>query len=268
VQAILKIVGLEEGEVADFEGVMAEELAVLAGKTLLTVATTMTPYLGLVVTGKDMVKEWVKTAIEGHKTLTLKRSIPGDILPGDPQAAANAVRELITREATNHARLAAIHTVKFTVDVSVAAGAMGADVAGPVTGAAVAGAKLANTLFLLGRDYYEMKAANDLLTAPTAPTAERLFNTYPLLGAYLIAGSDDSDLLNFLTKDMGSAGWKEKAVKQKTKTLEPLQKRARKVIRGSRFQLSGFHGAKVNLKTAPPSSKMAHVKSFANRVFG
>jgi hypothetical protein len=264
---IFKLTGLEPAEKSDFESVFAEELAVFAGKGLLGVASMMTPYLGLVLTGKDMLKEWVLTAMEGHKSLTLKRSIATDILPGDPTAAAQAVREMISREAANHGRLAAISTVKFAVDVSVTAGAFGADVAGPVTGAAAAGAKLANSLFLLGRDYREMKSANALLTATTLPTPARLFGAYPLLGSYLIAGADDSDLLFFFLKDMGSAGWMDKVEQQKKKTLAPLQTEARKLIRNSRFTLNGFHGAKVDVQVAARQSRVAQIKGIVSKLF-
>ena len=267
---VLKLVGIEQAEQADFELVFSEELQELAAmgvKGLVGVASLMTPYVGLVTGGKDMVAEWVKTAVEAHKSIQLRRSIPHNILPGDPQLAAQAVREIITREATNHARLATINTVKFSVDVSVTAGAMGADIASPVTGAATAGAKLANTLFLLGRDYYEMKAANNLLTGPVMPEPAKLFNAYPLLGAYLIAGADDSDLLYFFMSDMGAVGWMDKVEKQKKETLGPLQKESRKAISNSRFMLAGFHGAKVNVEVEAKQSRIAQVKGFVSKLF-
>ena len=265
--AILKIAGIAEEEKSDFEAVFSEELALMVVNGLTGIASLMTPYVGLVVGGKDMLAEWVKTAIESHKSFTLKRSIPTDILPGDPFLAAEAVRKIITREASNHARLATINTVKFAVDVSVTAGAFGADVAGPVTGAAAAGAKLVNSIFLLGRDYYEMKSANALLTSGTLPDPTKLFNSHPLLGAYLIAGADDSDLLFFFIQDMGAPGWMDKVEQQKKKTLGPLQKEARKAIGSSRFSLAGFSGAKVNVIVASKQSRVAQIKGFVSKLF-
>lgn len=270
ISSVLKIVGIEEAEQSDFEMVFSEELQKLAITGLSGVAgiaSLMTPYVGLVTGGKDMVAEWVKTAIAGHKSFKLKYSIPTNILPGDPQLAAKAVREIISRDAANHARLATINTVKFSVDVSVTAGAMGADIASPVTGAATAGAKLANSLFLLGRDYYEMKAANNLLTAGVLPDPAKLFNAYPLLGAYLIAGADDSDLLYFFIQDMGAPGWMDKVEKQKRETLGPLQQEARSAINNSRFTLVGFHGAKVNIEVASKQSRMAQIKGFVSKLW-
>lgn len=270
ISAVLKIIGIEEAEQSDFEAVFSEELQSLAATTLsgvVGIASLMTPYVGLVTGGKDMVSEWVKTAIAGHRSFKLKRSIPSNILPGDPQLAAKAVRELISRDAANHARLATINTVKFSVDVSVTAGALGADIASPVTGAAAAGAKLANTLFLMGRDYYEMKSANNLLTSGVLPEPAKLFGAYPLLGSYLIAGAEDSDLLFFFIEDMGAPGWMDKVEKQKRQTLEPLQREARKAIEGSRFDLVGFHGAKINVLVASKQSRMAQVKGFVSKLF-
>ena len=269
INAVLKIVGIDESEKANFELIMAEELAVVAANGLLGVASMYTPYLSTVIAGKDMVKEWVNTAVEGHKAYTLKRSIKCDVLPGDPQAAARAVRQLIARSANNSARLATINTTKFAVDVTATAGGFGAAgaIAGPVTGAAAAGAKLTNTLFLLGRDYHEMSGANKLLKSGTVPAAETLFGTYPLLGCYLIAGADDSDLLFFFMGEMGQAGWMDKVEKQKKRTLGPLQQEARKVITGSRFELDGFHGSKLNIIVPKKHTKMQHIKSWASRVF-
>ena len=267
--AVLKVVGIEKGEVEDFNLIMAEELAVLTGKSLLNIAQTFTPYLSTVLAGKDMVKEWVQTAIKGHRSYTLKKSIPTDILPGDPQAAAGAVRQLITRSASNHARLATINTPKFSGDVAASAGGgAGGAIVGPATAAAAAGAKLANTLFLLGRDYHEMKGANTLLKSGVLPTPEQLFGAYPLLGCYMIAGADDSDLLFFFIKDMGAPGWMDKVEQQKKRTLGPLQQTARKTINGARFELAGFHGGKVKVIVAKKTSRVAHLKSFASRVFG
>ncbi len=269
INAVLKIVGIEPEERANFELIMAEELAVLTTNGLLGIASLYTPYISTVLAGKDMVKEWVKTAVDGHKAYVLKRTIKCDVLPGDPQAAARAVRRLIARNAANSARLASIHTVKFAVDVTAAAGGFGAGgaIAGPVTGAAAAGAQLANSLFLLGRDYHEMSGANKLLRASTVPSAETLFGTYPLLGCYLIVGADDSDLLFFLMSDMGQAGWMDKVEQQKKRTLGPLQSEARKAIAESRFELDGFHGSKIKVLVPKKHTKIQHIKSWASRVF-
>lgn len=269
INAVLKIVGIEECERANFELIMAEELAVVTSKGLLGIASMYTPYISTVMSGKDMVKEWVNTAVEGHKAYTLKRSIRSDILPGDPQAAAKAVRQLISRNATNSARLATIHTTKFAVDVAATAGGFGAGgaAAGVITGAAAAGAQLTNSLFLLGRDYHEMSGANKLLTSGVVPSSETLFGTYPLLGCYLIVGADDSDLLYFFTSQIGGAGWMDKVEQQKKRTLGPLQTDARKFIGDSRFELDGFHGAKVNVIVPRKHTKMQHIKSVVSRVF-
>lgn len=269
INTVLKIVGIEPGERQDFEMMMAEELAVLTTKGLLGIASLYTPYISTVMAGKDMVKEWVKVATEGHKAYTLKRTIKCDILPGDPQAAGNAVKQLIVRNRNNSARLATINTVKFSVDVAATAGGLGAGgaAAGPITGAASAGAQLANSLFLLGRDYHEMKLANAMLKAVTLPSAEDLFGAYPLLGCYLIAGADDSDLLYFFMGEMGKAGWMDKVEQQKKRTLGPLQSEARQSIAESRFELNGFHGSKVNIIIPKKKSKLVHIKSWAQRVF-
>ena len=267
--AVLKIIGIEEGEMEDFNGIMAEELAVFASNSVLSIASLYTPYLSTVFAGKDMIKQWVNVAVEGHKAYTQKRTIPCDLLPGDAQAAGKAVRQLIVRNRNNSARLATINTVKFSVDVAATAGGFGAGgaAAGPITGAAAAGAKLANSLYLMGLDYHEMKGANDLLKSNTLPSAEKLFGVYPLLGCYLIAGADDSDLLFFFMPEMGQKGWMDKIEEQKKRTLGPLQDEARRYINDSRFELNGFNGSKINIIIPQKKSKFVHMKSWAQRVF-
>ena len=99
------------------------------------------------------------------------------------------------------------------------------------------------------------------------PSAEELFGTYPLLGCYLIAGADDSDLLFFFTSEMGQAGWMDKVEKQKKRTLGPLQDEARKAIKESRFELDGFHGAKIKVIVPKKHTPISHIKSWAHRVF-
>ncbi len=267
VNLALKLAGIQEEEGPDFEAVFQEELAMAGIKSLISVAGLFTPYLGMGIAGKEMVKHWALTAERGYVRYTAGKHAGTDILPGDPEAAARAVLQMISREMTNHARTATIHTTKFAVDVSITAGAMGADLAGPITGAATAGAKLANTLFLMGRDYREMKAGNALLSAGRMPTAGKLFGAYPLLGAYLVAGSDDSTLLGFLTGEMGSAGWMDKVELQKSRTLGPLQKEARRLIRESRFHLDGFHGAKVDVQVASKASRWVSALKFVDKAF-
>ena len=87
------------------------------------------------------------------------------------------------------------------------------------------------------------------------PSAETLFGTYPLLGCYLIAGADDSDLLFFFMGEMGQSGWMDKVEQQKKRTLGPLQDEARQYIKDSRFELDGFHGSKVNVSSCRRRSR-------------
>lgn len=265
IHAVLKIIGIEEGEVDDFVGIMGEEVAVYLGKGLVSVATVFVPYMSTVLAGKDMVREWVITATKYHQHFNHKRNIKTNILPGSPQEAANAVNTLIARSGAKHGTRATINTVKFAVDVGTSYGAPG--VAGPATAAAAAGAKLAQTLFLLGRDYHEMKSANEVLCGGVPFGPAELFSVYPLLGCYLIISADDSDLLFFLLPEMGGAGWMDKVEKQKRVTLGPLQKTARHEIGKSRFELAGFSGVKMAI-VASPVSRRAHIKKAFRRIFG
>jgi hypothetical protein len=266
---VLKLLGLDEDEQANFQLVMAEELAVLTLKTGMSVAGMLVPYFSTAVLGVSMLKQWGEAATEGYKAYSLKRTIGSDVLPGDPQQAAKAVRQLIKRNSANSARLATISTVKFTVDVAATAGGFGVGgaIAAPVTGAAASAAQLANSLFLLGRDYREMTASNALLTASQLPSAEILFGAFPVLGCYLIAGADDSDLLFFLAKDMGKGDWMTEVERMKKTTLGPLQEAARDFIENSRYELDGFHGSKISIKKGFSKKKSVSPLGIIKRLF-
>lgn len=267
---VLKLCGLTADEWDDFAAEMAEELAVIGGTTLLNVAQTFLPYVSTIVSGKDMVIEWGKCALEAHSAYKLGRTIGVDILPGNAACAADAVCQLISRSSTNHARLAVIHTAKFSVDVAATAGGFGAGgaAASAITGAAAAGAKVANSLFLLGRDYIEIKTANTLLLSGRTPSATALFSGCPLLGCYLICGADDSDLLFFMVTGIGKAGWMDEIERQKKRSLAPLQAAARRFIEESRYDLSGFSGNKVMVLVPARKSKLVHLKSAIGRLIG
>jgi hypothetical protein len=241
-------------------------------------ASTFLPYVSTIVSGKDMVVEWAKCAKDAHQSYRTCRNLKTDMRPGSPEKAAQAVRQLIKRSSTNHARLATTHTAKFAVDVAATAGGFGAGgaVASAATGAAAAAATMANTLFLLGRDYMEMKKANALLAGGRPPNPSELFSACPLLGCYLICGANDSDLVAFMVSDFGKAGWMDAVEKMKKQTLGPLQDFARQQITDSRYELNGFsvnklsgHGL-VQPKVLVPTRKMLQVRgqSAVSRIFG
>lgn len=271
-EMVIKLCGIERDDIEKFQTVMCEDLAMLGIGSLQAVAKEFVPYLSTVYAGATMTKEWVVTAQKYHQYYNLKSGVKSDILPGDAQRAANAVNKLIQRSGRKHLFRASVESAKFAVDVAGTAGGFGAGgaAASAITGAAAAGAKLSQTLYLLGLDYLEMDRANSLLEAGRYVPPEELFGAYPLLGCYLIVSANDSDLLYFMSKDMGQQGFMDKVEKMKKKTLGPLQQTARGEIESSRFKLDGFTGPKFGIPDQPKTTGMAAMvqKRKANMGFG
>ena len=259
VETVIKLCGIEKDDIEKFQRVMAEDLAMLGIGSLQAVANEFVPYLSTVFAGAKMTKEWVITAQKYHKFYRLKSGVKSDILPGDAQRAAKAVNKLIRRSGRKHLFRASVESAKFAVDVAATAGGFGAGGApvSAITGAAAAGAKLSQTLYLLGLDFLEMERANSLLEAGRYVPSEELFGAYPLLGCYLIVSADDSALLYFMSKDMGQKGFMDKVEKMKKRTVGRLQQTARGEIENSRFKLDGFTGQKFAIATQPKTTGMA-----------
>jgi hypothetical protein len=86
-----------------------------------------------------------------------------------------------------------------------------------------------------------MNDANDLLRAGTLDLS--LFKACPLLGCYLIANSNTSDIINMAVGDYGSPGWKFE-VEAMVIRARPVFSKAREVIKGSRFEIRSMAGMK------------------------
>ncbi|MDE3187912.1 MAG: hypothetical protein KGM96_10380 [Acidobacteriota bacterium] len=201
----------------------------------------MTPFIGVLTSSFKAAKSWravVKNAVDLYKADYYLEGV----LPGDPTAAAEAVVQTIKRFlAANTA-----DAVRNTASASTKIAGLFADLGTATTaaiGAASALAKLIQELAILGRDYTEMKAGNDLLKNP-AQLNMNVFRVCPILGCYLIACSDSSMVLNFFVADIGLPGWMTKIETMKKNQLDPLIKNANKAIVSSHLTLEGLKANK------------------------
>jgi hypothetical protein len=129
-------------------------------------------------------------------------------------------------------------------------------------GTASALSKLIQELYILGRDYTEMKAGNKRLIDP-GTLDMTVFKDCPILGCYIISCSDTSMVANFFVADMGLPGWMDKVEKMKKTQLDPLIKNANKAIVSSHLTLDGL---KANKGTFKEKTMLANLKEQFNRL--
>lgn len=104
-------------------------------------------------------------------------------------------------------------------------------------------AKLLNIIRIVYRDISEKNEANALMKQ--GKVGIEIFEVCPLLGAYLVCCLPTSALMGLIFERFGERGWMDVAERTNERHLEPLRKKARKVIKEHRFEirsLSRFPG--------------------------
>jgi hypothetical protein len=96
-------------------------------------------------------------------------------------------------------------------------------------------AKLLNIVRTVYRDVSEKNAANKLLFSGRVDL--KIFETCPLLGAYLVCCLPTSALMALILDRFGEAGWMDAAERTASHHLDPLREKARAVINEHRFEI-------------------------------
>jgi len=204
----------------------------------------VTPFVGAIKSGGMAILKWSQAAKGLYDKSTLASSA-GSFAPGDPAAAFEAILRIQQREINQNAASAGIYTTSAAAKAAFTAADFGA-VSGPVLGAAETLALLVQTIYVFARDVQEMNEANKLLQS--GPLDLTLFRVNPLLGCYLIANSNTSDVINLAVGDYGRPGWKFETEAMVLKA-KPVFEKAATVIRDSRFvipSMNGMKGSAVN----------------------
>jgi len=132
---------LNLGSVADFAGNLA-------------------PFLGAISSGKKMIMQWTgvaRTAYSKHDTAQRRFAFK----PGDPEAAFDAVLELLRRDIASQAAKAGVSTGAFTGKLLGAFADAGA-VTGPVIGLLETLAEIFQIIVEYVKDYKEVEKANKI----------------------------------------------------------------------------------------------------------
>ncbi len=239
---------------------ISDVVAALTGEVLHQLIAEVTPLIGVFTSSYKSVQSWRAVVANARDLYKADYYLEG-VLPGDPQAAANAVIVIIKRFLAANTADAVRNTAAASTKIAGLFADMGTATTAAI-GAASALSKLIQELAILGRDYTEMKAGNKLL-ADNANLDMNVFQVCPVLGCYLISCSDTSMVANFFVADMGLPGWMDKVEAMKKNQLDPLIKNANKAIVSSHLTLQGL---KANKGTFAEKSMFANLKEQFNRL--
>ena len=207
------------------------------------------PVIGHILSGVKLVKAIVDV-VQVHMLQADLDTISnmGYIAPGAPTAALDAVSHLYDRIAIQKDINLGMCTAKFGAQFDPTRAASAA------VGAADAARKIIELIALLIMELKEVKAANDMITRKLYKRHfEAMFVACPLLGAYVIVGSDTSSIINVAVKFYGTNGW-QVSVENIRKSTEKLYSASRKLIKNSKFEIQGFPKTPMAKKDIPQSA--------------
>jgi hypothetical protein len=198
-------------------------------------ATNLAPFVGAISSGGKAIVGWIgvaKRCWDGIKIADSRYAIRA----GDPEAAFDAILELIERDIKSETGKASVATVAFT-GKALGAFADGGAVTGPVIGLLETLAGIFQTVVEYVRDYKECQAGNEMLRVGALNFD--LFSVCPLLGCYFLVVQDHLTIINFAIGDFGTPNWMFDAEKL-VKKLQPILDKSREYIGLSRLELPNF----------------------------
>ena len=194
-------------------------------------AASVAPVIGHVKDGVSAVSDWIDTGVGYYHKATISRcSYSIDL--GAPAAAFAALEKLLGEEVKNSAISAGISTTSFAVKTGMVFVDGGA-ISGPVTGAMAALAEIAHKFYLLGMEYRATKDANKALKAGTLDIT--LFQTYPLMGCYLLNCATLSDIIPISC--FATPGWMDYIEQLKKGAIDNIVKQSEALIDKSPWEI-------------------------------
>lgn len=202
----------------------------IVGKCGVSIA----PVVGYVKDGYDLFTGWAKTAQALHERHTISNChYVIDI--GAPAAAFQGVKTCLTNQAKNEAASATIATTSFALKTGLAF-ADGGAISGPVVGAANAVASLSLQIYWLATEWKATKAINQALADNKLDLT--LFETYPLMGCYLMTSATFSDLIPI--DCFGTPGWMDYIENMKKRNFDGIYDAATGLIANSPWEIKGL----------------------------
>lgn len=221
---------------ADVDGI-DDVLTAITSEALNDLVKEIQPIFGIAAGGANVI-EAAKKVRDEAKMICAHDHYRTGFRPGDPQAAADSVLQILQREAakdsielTRHSASTGAKIATLFVDLGTASN-LTISVANAVAGLGLA-------LFQLGLDIKDLRAGNRRLQTPQTLSAD-VFDECPILGCYLLTCSDTSTVANFFLSDIGLPGWQDRFEEMQRTKMKPLLDEASKTIQSSRLQLEGL----------------------------
>jgi hypothetical protein len=212
--------------------------------------------------GAVMVANDWKGAVQAWQAQKKSRAAGTSFAAGDPTAAFDAMMKILERETVRARQKAAMSTAKFVIDTVLKGTGVGA-VATPVVDASKALVDLFVAVHHLAIDSAEAAAANTLIAQGKLDL--ELFTAAPLLGAYVLAVSDTSAVINMTVARFGAPGWTFE-IESLVKKAEPVFASATEAILAASYEIREFthmKGTTVNRNDKTiglPTGKIASLK--------
>jgi hypothetical protein len=194
-------------------------------------AASAAPVIGHVKDGIGLFSDWTDAGLAYYRKKTISRR-NYSIELGAPAAAFAALQDLLADEAKQAAIDAGISSTSFVVKTGLAFVDGGA-FSGPITGTVAALAEVAHTLYLLGMEWRATRDANQALAAGKLDIT--LFETYPLMGCYLLRCATLSDIIPISC--FGTPGWMDYFEKKKKGAIDDILKRSEALIDKSPWEI-------------------------------
>ncbi len=194
-------------------------------------AASTAPVIGHIKDGVSAVSSWIDAGVGYYHKSTISRC-SYSIELGAPAAAFAALEKLLGEEVKNAAISAGISTTSFAVKTGMVFVDGGA-ISGPVTGAMAALAEIAHKLYLLGMEYRATKDTNKALKAGTLDIT--LFQTYPLMGCYLLNCATLSDIIPISC--FATPGWMDYIEQLKKGAIDNILKQSQALIDKSPWEI-------------------------------
>lgn len=198
-------------------------------------AVTLSPFIGAISSGGKALAGWITVAKKAWDASTVAEARSA-FAPKDPEAAFDAVLELIDREIQSATASASIKTVGFT-GKALGVFADGGAVTGPVMGLLEILADIFQAIVEYVRDYKECRMAAEMFRVGALNMD--LFAVSPILGCYFLVVQDHSTIINFAVADYGTQNWMFDVERLVVKIV-PVLERARVFISVSRLEIPGM----------------------------
>jgi hypothetical protein len=198
-------------------------------------AASTAPVIGHIKSGVSAIGEWIDVGVNCYHKETISRC-SYTIELGVPEAAFKALEKLLQQETDHSAISAGISSTAFITKTGLLF-ADGGAISGPVVGAVEALANIAHKLYLLGMEYRCTRDLNLLLQDPSNLDIS-VFETYPLMGCYLLNCATLSDIIPI--DCFAKPGWMSYIERLKRGSLDHILRQSAKLIDKSPWEIQGM----------------------------